>query len=86
MIGRAAEPLMTSQQSTDSGEVSVLSRMARTLALAPTVPPPGSKQLPRSIDAAFGTKADTVPRLLATLEPPLAERVLHRVEEPAAAA
>jgi predicted phage baseplate assembly protein len=69
--GRAVEPLRTSQQSPDGGEVSLLSRMARTLALPPTVPPPGSRQLPRNIDQAFGTKADTVPRLLAALEPPL---------------
>ncbi len=42
-----------------------------TLAIAPSLPPAGSKQLSRSVNTAFGTKADTVPRLLAVVQPAL---------------
>jgi predicted phage baseplate assembly protein len=55
----------------DDGAVGILGHVARTLTIPPSVPPPSARQLPRSIATAFGTKADTVPRLLASLQPPL---------------
>ena len=39
------------------------------LTLPPSVPPASEKQLPRSVATAFGTQADTVPRLLTLMQP-----------------
>lgn len=69
--GQTVERATALKQSPEGGEVSILGNVARTLAIAPSLPPAGSKQLPRSIDTAFGTKADTVPRLLAVVQPAL---------------
>ena len=69
--GRTVEGALAPKQSPSGGEVSVLGNVARTLAIAPSLPPAGSKQLSRSVNTAFGTKADTVPRLLAVVQPAL---------------
>jgi Baseplate J-like protein len=49
----------------------VLEGMAKFLKFAPSVPPPSARQLNRNVKFAFGTGADTFPRLLAAVQPPL---------------
>lgn len=68
---RAAEPMKAIAIGTDKDEVAILGRVAKTLTIAPSVPPPSARQLTRSVETAFGTKTDTVPRLLAALQPSL---------------
>jgi len=72
----AATPERAIAMSTAIGEVSILGGVAKALSVAPSVPPPGARQLARSVDTAFGANADTVPRLLAALVPPL-QKVLY---------
>ncbi len=67
----AATPERAIAMGTAIGEVSILGGVAKALSIAPSVPPPGARQLPRSVDTVFGANADTVPRLLAALVPPL---------------
>lgn len=66
-----ARPMQANAIGTDKDEVAILKHLAKTLAIPPSVPPPGARQLTRSVGTAFATKADTVPRLLAVLRPPL---------------
>jgi predicted phage baseplate assembly protein len=70
-VQRKAEPVTAIPVSADRAEAAILSRVAKTLAIAPSVPPPSARQLLRSVATAFGSRADTVPRLLAALQPPL---------------
>jgi Baseplate J-like protein len=49
----------------------ILENVARSLKIAPSVPPPSARQLTRSVAFAFGTGADTFPRLLAAVQPQL---------------
>jgi predicted phage baseplate assembly protein len=66
-----ATPERVTAMSRAIGEVSILGGVAKALSIAPSVPPPGARQLARSVDMAFGADADTIPRLLAALKPPL---------------
>ena len=68
-LAAKSETTLASDHAKD--EVSVLGGLARALGIAPSVPPPGARQLTRNIGTAFGANADTVPRLLAALKPPL---------------
>ncbi|MDH3287851.1 MAG: putative baseplate assembly protein [Betaproteobacteria bacterium] len=68
---RTAEPMAAIAIGTAKDEVRILGGVAKALSIAPSVPPPSAKQLTRNVELAFATKADTVPRLLAVLQPPL---------------
>jgi hypothetical protein len=57
----------------DSGIAGII----ETLKIAPSVPPANEKQLTRDIKHALDTRADTVPRLLAALQPSL-QKVFYK--------
>ena len=54
-----------------NGEIGILGGLITMLKVPPSVPPASAKQLPRDIAIAYGQQADTIPRLLTTLQPAL---------------
>ncbi len=52
-------------------EIAILGGVIDKLKLPPSLPPAGPKQLQRDIVATYGQRADTIPRLLTTLQPSL---------------
>jgi hypothetical protein len=66
-----ATPRNGSRALGQGGDDFVLGEAIATLKLPPTVPPPGPQALTRSVGQAFRTSADTLPRMLASLQPAL---------------
>ena len=58
-------------------KVNILGGIIGKLLLPPSVPPASARKLPRSVEAAYGSQSDTVPRLL-TLMQPLLKSVFYR--------
>jgi predicted phage baseplate assembly protein len=54
-----------------NGKLGILGGVIKTLKIPPSVPPASAKQLSRDVGTAYGQQADTIPRLLTTLQPAL---------------
>ena len=50
-------------------KVNILGGIIGQLTLPPSVPPPSARQLARSVETAYGSQSDTVPRLLTLMQP-----------------
>ena len=74
-VGRVAAMTQAPHDPTAQGDVrserTVLSEAVGRLKQPPSLPPPGPRQLTRGFAQAFGSKADTLPRVLAALQPAL---------------
>ena len=54
------------------GNISILGGVVNSLQLRPSIPPASAKQLPRDVAKIYAPGMDTIPRLLATVQPLLA--------------
>lgn len=54
-----------------SDGVGILGGLVKALVTPPSVPPPSARQLERDVSTAYSAESDTVPRLLALLQPRL---------------
>ena len=70
-----AQPTATPGVDTTTGgnaPIGILGAMVKSLSVPPSIPPASAKQLPRDVKAVYAAGMDTIPRLLATVQPALA--------------
>ena len=77
-------PAMPANVLRAQSKVNILGGIIGQLTLPPSVPPPSAKQLARSVETAYGSQSDTVPRLLTLMQPLLKDSLLSFLEKPAA--
>jgi Baseplate J-like protein len=68
-----APPPVSALAAGTGGETSILGGVVNSLQLRPSIPPASAKQLQRDVARIYAPGMDTIPRLLATVQPALAK-------------